>query len=1087
MMPLPRNLLVGAVVFIGASSPAEAQEMNLTGEVLTPSGVPVSNAKVLAMVDNGVTLLDEILAETCSDANGKFTITLPQFHSHVTLIAVDHKHGPGILSCRFESLPQAKSVVLTLSEPTAVIGEVLTEDGLPVSNACVYVVLLNSAGDPPKPIPGNVTTKFFRTYTSWDGKFQITNLPLAAFGYMQAYSTTPIRGASSICAFTAAKTSSPLTLRIKPYSRIEGRVISENDKKPVSNANIRLLPITLPWIPHSITKSDSEGHFIFMEVPAGAYKICLMDPTESKPLSIRQAVEVWVAPDETCSNVVLQTVSPAHLLIKTTCEDTDAPYPHVTVEIVSPTGSVCVKGATDSTGKFIAAVPPDSYLVRFSIDNEVQKAVPLTAKSGETNVIEQIFSKRKKIAARVVTPDGSPLPYPKVLIIDSEGEQQVAQCYSNGMFTYKPLSWGDFSQETLEEVTIIISSPTSNLILLTNLTSPCTETMELCTTPGVMVTGTINFEGELPKQVNLSAYLLLEIQSAEEYRLFNLRMNPTNAQALPIKLGGLFPHLPQVIEISCDGYVPAVIDIPIADTNSSVDFGTVTMKQAKYSICGQVIDKKGQPLTNRITILAKSLHENGPTLETNTDSHGRFVIGGLFEGPAVIEAFSENGNTALGSTLAQAGTTNVLLIAGERCRAITGKRLRRISGIIKTPDGKPVAGAKVALVRYSGLASVTTDSAGEFVLPYFAPSRFASETPSETLVAWYPEAQLAAIAEEEGEENEPIEITLAQTIKVSGRSEDPLKEPIPNARIFVRLALDGYELVPWQTQTDSSGRFVVEGLPHPKSMLTICITNSGYLSIRTNIVPEENVTCIDLGTLTLQPRNLAVTGKVLDPDEKPASKVSILGWITSYQGELDEFLYGIETDANGNFIITNLAKGQSVELKFYSKDCNALLTVPAGASNIIVQLKKSPRRHPSRPTAKHASTTVDLTEFHLPTEVTNQQWKLICVFDPEQRPSKHLLRQLSEQFQSITNQNVQVIGIWQPVTDKESFQAWRQSCPVPFPVGFRTNASEKTQWIDQIESLPYLLLLNPQGRTAVKNLELEELEATLTKHREQSP
>lgn len=1086
MMPLPGILLVGAIVFIAASSAAGAQEMHLTGEVLTPSGVPVSNAKVLAMVDNGATTFGETLFETYSDANGKFTIALPQFHSHVTLIAIDQKHGPGILSCQFESPSQAKSLVLTLSEPAAVTGEVLTEDGMRVSNACVYVVLLNSTGDSPKLIPGYVTTKFFRTYTSWDGKFQFTNLPLAAFGYVQAYSTAPIRGASSICAFTAAKTSSPLTLRIKPYSRIKGRVISEIDKKPVSNAYIRLLPITHPWIPDPITKSDAEGHFIFSDVPAGAYKICLMDPTESKPLFIRQAVEVWVAPEETCSNVVLQTVSPAHLLIKTTCEDTEAPYPHVTVEIVSPTGSVCVKGATDSTGKFIAAVPPGSYLVRFLTDNEVQKAVPLTAKSGETNVIEQIFSKRKKIVARVVTPDGSPLPYPNVLIIDSEGEQHVAQCYSNGMFTYKPLSWGSFSQETLEEVTIIISSPTSNLILLTNLTSPCTETMELCTTPGVMVTGAINFDGEPPKQVNLSAYLLLEIQSAEEYRLFNLRMNLTNAQALPIKLGGLFPHLPQVIEISCDGYVPAVIDIPIADTNSSVDFGTVTMKRAKYDICGQVIDKNGQPLTNRVTILAKSLHENGPILETNTDSHGRFVIAGLFEGPALIEAFSENGNTALGSTLAQAGTTNVLFIAGERCRTITGKRLRRISGIIKTPDGKPVAGAKVALVRYSGLASVTTDSAGEFVLPYFAPSRFASETPPETLVAWYPEAQLAAIAEGV-EESEPIEITLAQTIKVSGRSADPLKEPIPNACIFVRLGLDGYELIPWQTQTDSSGRFVVEGLPHTKSTLTICITNSGYLSIRTNIVPEENVTCIDLGTLTLQPRNLAVTGKVLDPDKKPASKASILGWITSEQGELGEFLNGIETDANGNFIITNLAKGQSVELMFYSKDCYASLTVPAGASNIIVQLKKSPRRHPSRPTAKHASTTLDLTEFHLPTEVTDQQWKLICVFDPEQRPSKHLLRQLSEQYQSITNQNVQVIGIWQPVTDKESFQAWRQSSPVPFPVGFRTNRSEKTQWIDQIESLPYLLLLDPQGRTTVKDLELEELQSTLTKHREQSP
>jgi hypothetical protein len=104
---------------------------------------------------------------------------------------------------------------------------------------------------------------------------------------------------------------------------------------------------------------------------------------------------------------------------------------------------------------------------------------------------------------------------------------------------------------------------------------------------------------------------------------------------------------------------------------------------------------------------------------------------------------------------------------------------------------------------------------------------------------------------------------------------------------------------------------------------------------------------------------------------------------------------------------------------------------------------------------------------------------LLCLFDSGQRPSRRLLRQLAEQHDTLRQKGITVLGLQTAVGEAESFKQWKESNPVPFPVGRVAERSEKTKWAAEVESLPWLILTDAQGRVAAEGFPLEELEARL--------
>jgi hypothetical protein len=104
---------------------------------------------------------------------------------------------------------------------------------------------------------------------------------------------------------------------------------------------------------------------------------------------------------------------------------------------------------------------------------------------------------------------------------------------------------------------------------------------------------------------------------------------------------------------------------------------------------------------------------------------------------------------------------------------------------------------------------------------------------------------------------------------------------------------------------------------------------------------------------------------------------------------------------------------------------------------------------------------------------------LLCLFDSQQRPSRHFLRQVTGEHEALRQKGLVVLGVQAAVIDSRSFQQWKGSNAFPFPVGQVAEESAQTVWVTGIASLPWLVLTDPQRRIAAEGFALEEIDAKL--------
>ena len=104
---------------------------------------------------------------------------------------------------------------------------------------------------------------------------------------------------------------------------------------------------------------------------------------------------------------------------------------------------------------------------------------------------------------------------------------------------------------------------------------------------------------------------------------------------------------------------------------------------------------------------------------------------------------------------------------------------------------------------------------------------------------------------------------------------------------------------------------------------------------------------------------------------------------------------------------------------------------------------------------------------------------LLCLLDAEQRPSRHLLRLLAGQHDALKEKGLAVAALQVAVVTDEAWTELGDSVSAPFPIGRVKEKSAKTRWATDSGSLPWLLLVNPEGRVAAEGFRLEELDAKL--------
>jgi len=104
---------------------------------------------------------------------------------------------------------------------------------------------------------------------------------------------------------------------------------------------------------------------------------------------------------------------------------------------------------------------------------------------------------------------------------------------------------------------------------------------------------------------------------------------------------------------------------------------------------------------------------------------------------------------------------------------------------------------------------------------------------------------------------------------------------------------------------------------------------------------------------------------------------------------------------------------------------------------------------------------------------------LVCFFDMQQRPSRHLLRQLAQQTGQLQDKGLTLIAVQGAKLDDNRLKEWIKENNIPFPVGMVTGDTEETRFAWGVKSLPWLILTDKEREVIAEGLSVRALETKL--------
>lgn len=391
------------------------------------------------------------------------------------------------------------------------------------------------------------------------------------------------------------------------------------------------------------------------------------------------------------------------------------------------------------------------------------------------------------------------------------------------------------------------------------------------------------------------------------------------------------------------------------------------------------------------------------------------------------------------------------------------------------PDGKPVAGAQVAVFPSNGPRWTKTATNGAFSLTWSLQS-WQLQSGVALLVVRDPAHNLAA-TEDLSEDTTSLDVKLKPALTVTGRVEDADGIALASAQVGLWLkAGNSYDQLNEQmAAADAQGRFEIKCLP-PDAQYTVFATAKGHGRSQQQVQGDSETNRVELSPFVLKLADRVLAGQVLSENDKPVSGINV-----SLNGE-GQPNGNMTTDSKGRFRF-QVCEGQ-VRLFANSQGGYAQAAAEGGDTNVVMTLGSQPgnvRQTPRRAPLK-GSPLPDLATVNLANDATPAgQPVLLCLFDASQRPSRHVVRQLGEQAAALRQQGVTVLGVQAAATSDETFNEWKSATPVSFPVGRVTKKSGKSKWASEVPALPWLILTDANHRVIAEGFALDELDAQIKK------
>lgn len=1044
----------------------------ITGTVTDTSWQPVEGAEVqfhVAVEGYGSREL-RLEAKATTDAKGGFEVPTSARYGMIVVRKPGLAHG-WIESDRRPSEP----VSVTLTQPASVAGKVIDEAGKPVPGADVYATAAySSASAMPERrsfhyLTGNLARQLYRTKTGDDGRFRIDGFPKNASVNLAATAVgmaTPIEESQIISPgltqYVAGTEDAELMLQAT--GSVEGKIVMPESSRTLPTAKLKLDPGPLAplarWDSGLEVSSKADGSFLITNVPAGSYKLCPVFGTNTLPEWVAESVPVTIEPGRATTGVEIKATRGGVLEVSVVSEKERKPEPEVRLLVQSPNFLVWSNAGNDGVGRL--RLPAGVFsLLAYQYGVWAQN-LQVTIEEGKTNHVEVEMPAPARIAGVVRRADGQPAANVEVRAMSSYGlivEKGVTD--AAGRFEIEARR----AQHGMDlNYCVLARDVQSNLVAAVDF-EDITNTLQLTLGPALSFAGRVECQG---KPVTNHIMKLLFWVGDGGLHIDGLVTNtgvPGSFEIRALPAGRRYGLI-----VSAPGFGQhSNFQLP-SDEPQRVELDPIELKPANLKLAGVVLDAEDKPVASAMVQLHGDPQPNAVTM---TDRKGRFIFNQVCDGQAMLTATLAGVYGAdYGNATAQGGDTNVVVRLGESSSQTRGAQ-RRLTGIVTDPEDKPVADAEVKVYPSNDRGRAKTDTDGRYNLSFYLEKWVLDSGEPACLVAMHRARNLAA-AEEIDEGITNLNVQLKPALKLTGRVVNTSEGPITNAQINLWLIAgrtwSSANEIPVPAKPD--GTFEITGLPAgPRYMLRA--SAPGYGVDQQEVDADESQTnLVELQPFVLKVADKLIAGQVVDENDKPVRSAQVHVYGGDGQPQT-----GVSTDKNGRFQL-KVCEGNA-QLHVSSQRGYGQTVAEAGETNVVIQIMPYDRARPAP--AKSASMKgkpcPDLGDVGIAAEDLPKGKPLaICLFDLEQRPSRRSVRLLDEQYESLKNKGISVVAVQTAPVSDEQFQEWKNSTPVRFPVGRVREKTSSASWATGVKSLPWLILVDVDGKVAAEGFAIDELE-----------
>jgi protocatechuate 3,4-dioxygenase beta subunit len=1069
----------------GQSAADKAATTQATGTVTDSAAKPVAGATVeyWRYEENGFsTGGPELENKTTTGANGSFSIPITRGVGFMLA------HKPG-LAPAWKSLGQpfgngsAKNLRLVLTPPGTLGGVVLDESNRPVAHvkvsvATAFTTLSRENGGRSfnsfNFFVSAMTSDMFSARTDAAGHFHIDNFPT------NASATFEVEAPGKALRATQQDLSDPETagyragqkdiqLIMEPAGSIEGKIVCGTNQTPPS-ARISLQSGERgTWMGTGIkpVRSTAANTFRFDNLADGSYILQAKFGTNGSSGWVAETVPVTVTSGQVTRDVKVMAQRGALLEVSVLSENNRKPQAKMNVSAYRENSQS--SAVSDSQGVARLHLVPGSYQIMALRQSMPAASVSTTVEAGVTNRVEIEVAGPKQISGVVRGTNGQPASGIRVQLVGGYGPQDTdIQTDANGKFE---LEWNprQFAGQSSPSVCVLVRDVEHNLAVAQDVDEDSSGALELKLAPALTLAGSAQAGGQpIP---NATAQLVFWSGNRGSWLQGLAQTNVAGKFEIP----ALPPGRKYGVIVSAPGYGQKQNNnLEVSAEPGRQELDPVELKLANLKLAGQVLDADDKPVAN---CYVNMNGDEQPSGNARTDHDGRFHFAHVCEGAVRLSA---NSQRSFGSVSAEGGDTNVVLQLGQNFSNPSGGQTHKLKGVITDAEGKPAAGAQVAVFPSdNGTHWTKTGANGEYSLTWSV-QPWRMQNGGAILLAFRDKARNLAGTEELTEDMTNLDAKLKPALTISGQVKNSDGAALAAAQITLWLkAGNSYDSLDQGAAIAVSpeGRFEIPCLPADAAYI-IYASASGFGKHQQQLAPEYETNHLALETFVLNHADQIIAGQVLKDDDKPASGINV-----NLNGE-DQPDGNMTTDSQGRFHF-KVCAGQ-IRLFAYSQSGGgyANATADAGDTNIVLNLRTNPgvvRESPHRASLK-GSPLPDLASANLAAEAAPAgQPVLLCLFDAGQRPSRHAVQMLEQQSASLRQKNVSVLGVQVAAISDETFNTWKTAGSVSFPVGRITEKSEKFKWAANTSTLPWLILADASHRVVAEGFPLDELPAQVEK------